>query len=285
MTENDLLKIGYKQALNYPELDYWKSYLKDLFLAKACNSSLGTKSAPKRKSIIPKPPKRARSKSCEFEAPFELSPRQKWPRLNRSYTLTGSSSSSCGDGEVEDRAVSSAGQCLGPITSFTSKMKSTYGESTSFASANGQDEESDSNTEQGEDRPNPSEVDNDDPFTCKTPRLFTVEEDVELLRLREKAMPMARWEQITQAFNSKFFPKTRSQVSLSHRYVRTIGPLATIRSGSSSRSARAVAIAYVDGPSRLGDIHQAPFATHTQQRISDGVSAVEDGSDDGDDEQ
>jgi hypothetical protein len=81
-------------------------------------------------------------------------------------------------------------------------------------------------------------------------RKFTVEEDAELLRMREQAMPLAPWPQIAQAYNSHFFPNTRDEKNLSNRYNLYLGTLASLHCGVAATNARAAAIAYWNHASR-----------------------------------
>lgn len=79
-------------------------------------------------------------------------------------------------------------------------------------------------------------------FSSSSVDPFSQEEDAELLRLREKRMPHAHWQDVTKLFNENM-SKTRTSDSLRSRYRKFLSTLAEGHSGTAARLARSNALA------------------------------------------
>jgi hypothetical protein len=240
MTENDLLKIAYQKALNYPELYYWQDYLKDMGIAKTYTSSLEAEIPRYKRFILPKTHKRERSNSCDFEAPLEPSPDFKRPRATRLCTPSTSSISSDGDDEDQEEVTASKRvgptnldlpERLGAINSRCGHLLSSKAQTrtpsgpkvrfhavTHLATLNTHQEDGiDVDTETNvSKRP---EFDDASTYTA-----WTTEEDKEIIWLREHVMPPLNFERITEVFNKKFSLSTRSRNEIEARCSQFLGP-------------------------------------------------------------
>ncbi|KAF2432841.1 hypothetical protein EJ08DRAFT_117356 [Tothia fuscella] len=99
-------------------------------------------------------------------------------------------------------------------------------------------------------RPGCNQEDHDDPVSSpsgsKTAGIrFSIKEDAELLELKEGSMTTSTWAKITEACNQKR-PSgiSRTENSISSRYIKILGPLAHLHTGDSARIARQNALAF-----------------------------------------
>lgn len=114
-------------------------------------------------------------------------------------------------------------------------------------------------------------IDDDDnpvPITQLGPRLFTSEQDGELILLREKEGGQARWDAIADDFNRKFPHVPRSANSLSSRYREFLKDDASRRPDNVSQRKRAI-----DALKQRGIEHQVETFISDSKRFT----AEEDG--------
>lgn len=82
--------------------------------------------------------------------------------------------------------------------------------------------------------------DNPVPSTPLVGRLFTAEEDGELVLLREKTGDRAQWDSVTDDFNKRFPHSPRSTSSLASRYLDFLQDITSRKAGNVSQRQRAI---------------------------------------------